>query len=176
VLGYVFWHRPTTDVGRPEYEELLREFHRRLADARLPDVVATASLRVDPLPWWPSGGYEDWYLVRNYAALGLLNALAVRAAQGGAHDAIAQRAGSGTGGLYAAVAGEPVAPATSGWAAWFDKPAGLSAPELAALRPAGVTWQRQMVLGPAPEYRVTSAERPAFEPRLDTLVVPLRPV
>jgi hypothetical protein len=114
--------------------------------------------------------------VRNYAALGLLNALAVRAAQGGAHDAVAQRAGSGTGGLYAAVAGEPVAPATSGWAAWFDKPAGLSTPQLATLRPAGVTWQRQMVLGPAPEYRVTSAERPAFEPRLDAVVVELRPV
>ena len=57
-------------------------------------------------------------------------------------------------GVYRLVAGEPKPGATS--AAWLSKPAGRTYPEfLAELGALGsAAWQRQMVLGPTPEFCV----------------------
>jgi hypothetical protein len=89
-------------------------------------------------------GYEDWYLVEDWTALGELNALAVDASHRTPHAAAAERAGEGWGGVYALVRGEPDPPAA---VRWTDR-----APEAAA-----TLWQRQMVLGPAPEFCVGDA-------------------
>lgn len=105
-------------------------------------------------------GYEDWYAVEGYGALGVLNDAAVDAAHADAHDLVAFAAGFGAGGLYALERGT-IDPA-AGYCVWLTKANGITYSEFreqvaAQTRSETVTvWRRQMVLGPAPEFRVTA--------------------
>src|SRR3954467_15606129 len=90
-LAYVFWHRPAEDVARSDYEERLRAFHATLESP-------SGSFRLHALPWKAVDGYEDWYLVEDWAALGELNEAAVAAARRGEDDAAARLAADGGGG------------------------------------------------------------------------------
>ena len=133
MLAYVFWHRPAPDVEPAAYEDALRAFHSSLTNP-------SASFRLQSMPFGDHGpGYEDWYLVDDWNALGELNVTAVDAAHKAPHDAAARRAAAGWGGVYALVGGDALEPPEA--ARWSHE------------RPqASVLWQRQMVLGPAPEY------------------------
>jgi hypothetical protein len=159
MLAYLFWHRPAEGQERAGYEQALMTFHDRLESVTIPGLVASGSARVGELPWTPGDGYEDWYLVEDFAALGVLNAAAVDDAHADAHDRVAHAAGFGAGALYALQAGDPEM--TGSYCAWVTKPAGVDYREfLDGLAPhtfAGGSglWRRQMVLGPAPEFRVT---------------------
>jgi hypothetical protein len=82
-LAYVFWHRPREDVDPAGYEDSLRAFHATLD-------LPSASFRLEALPFDERGGYEDWYLVEDWARLGELNAAAVDA------TAPSRRAGAGS--------------------------------------------------------------------------------
>jgi hypothetical protein len=132
VLAYLFWHRPRAGVDAADYEGRLREFLGSL------DVPA-ASFRLDALPFGAGGGYEDWYLVEDWTALGVLNRAAVSGRPGPAHDAVAELADAGWGGIYELVRGPAEPPAGARWA---DRPDG----------DAPAVWRRQLVLGPAPEF------------------------
>jgi hypothetical protein len=150
VLAYVFWHRPRRDVEPDRYEAALSGFH---------DVVGVPS-------WWTRlarlpeaeepGWYEDWYLVDDWAALGELNEAAVSGRREEPHHEAATLAADGIAGIYALRAGEPARP---GWAAWLAKPRDRTydafVPELgtAAGEDASI-WQRQLTLGPTPEFAV----------------------
>jgi len=141
LLAYVFWHRPAPDVERAAYEERLRAFHARLG-------VASAAFRLHALPWRHEDGYEDWYLVEDWTALGELNARAVKAA-GDQHDRAARLAAEGWAGVWRLVDGRPEPPGAVRWQA--------EAP------PAGTPhWRRQMTLGPAPQHCLVlgGAEQP----------------
>jgi hypothetical protein len=156
VLAYVFWHRPKpAAVG---YERALRRFLADLQVTGMPGLGPVAGFAVGPLPWLPGGsgdGYEDWYLVDDFAALGRLNVTAVGPGPRAAHDRAAAGAAEGAGGVYALRSG-PAEP--GGTAHWFAKPAGLGYSELDALVEGLGTsvWQRQMTLGPAPEFCLTA--------------------
>ena len=160
LLAYLFWHQPTADQPVEDYERALIAFHRRLQDVAVPGLVASGSARVSGLPWIAGDGYEDWYAVDDYGALGVLNDAAVDAAHADAHDLVAFAAGFGAGGLYALERGTIDTPA--GYSVWLTKPSGVTYPDLReqlAVHAAGETvtvWRRQMVLGPAPEFRVTA--------------------
>jgi hypothetical protein len=160
MLAYVFWHQPAASQVLEQYERALIGFHRRLQDVAVPGLVASGTARVGGLPWMGGDGYEDWYAVEDYTALGVLNDAAVDAAHAETHDRVALAAGFGAGGLYALERGALDAPA--GHCAWLTKPSGVSYPsfrEQLAEHVAGETvtvWRRQMVLGPAPEFRVTA--------------------
>lgn len=169
VMAYVFWHRPRGGVDTVEYADALREFHTILAAARIPGFLRSWSVRVADLPWLGEGPvYEDRYVVEDFTSLGRLNVAAVAAGQKSAHDAAATRAAFGTAGLYALIAGDPDPAATHAW--WFDKPAGTSPDQLGQTR--GSLWQRQMTLGPGPEFQLIGAA-PAIPAQYDT---PLDPV
>jgi hypothetical protein len=105
--------------------------------------------------------YEDWYPVADWAALGALNDAAVSGARRAPHDAVAALARDGHGGVYRLLHGEPAFAAVR-YAAWLPKPRETSYAELrAGLEEAAgsaAVWQRQMVLGPAPEFAVLAAE------------------
>lgn len=133
MLAYVFWHRPAPGVAAEEYEARLRTFHETLA-------VPSAAFRLHHLPWKPEDGYEDWYLVEDWTALGELNEAAVAAARRGEHDAAARLAGAGWAGILRLVRGAPEPPDGVRWQ--------TTAPE----DDAAPYWQRQMTLGPAPEF------------------------
>jgi hypothetical protein len=142
MLAYLFWHRPSEGADIAEYERRLRAFHRVISGP-------SASFRVDPLPFAPEDGYEDWYLVRTWSALGSLNDAAVTGARSGPHEAVAALAGAGWGGVYRLLHGAAVPPSSVRWA---TKPSGVSYEDFVQTLSATTLWQRQMVLGPAPEF------------------------
>jgi hypothetical protein len=146
VLAYVFWHRPDGSLDAAEYERLLAAFHDRLAAAPPPGFAESAAFRVGAQPWLPGGGYEDWYLVDDWTALGVLNEAAIDAEHRTDHDAVARRSTDGAGAVYRGLwRGLPLADA--GKASWSqERPAEPPGEADFAL------WQRQLVLGPAPEF------------------------
>lgn len=154
MLAYLFWHSPAQSIGASDYEALLATFHARLRDAPPPgfrESVAFAAGYSDRY------AYEDWYLVDDWNALGVLNEAAVDHVRRPEHDPVARQAATGAGGVYALRAGElPVGGA--GAAEWSAKPLGRPYPDWESGLTEGrdpaafALWQRQLVLGPAPEY------------------------
>jgi len=185
MLAYVFWHWPASEArsAREAYERTLLEFHRVLAAQAPPGFGRSTTGRAAGVPWLGEHrrGYEDWYLVDGFAALESLNEGAVSGARRAAHDRAAQAAAGGTAGLYRPWGTEAVLEGAR-WAAWFAKPAGSSYPdlleELAPWRTRdGVSlWQRQMTLGPGPEFCLRAPERLELPVRLAALEVGLEPL
>ena len=159
MLAYVFWHAPAPGGDRAAYEDALWSFHAALRDDPPEGFLRSTALRVTGAPWLPGGaGYEDWYLVGGFAGLGALNEAAVSGHRRRPHDDVARRSGHGAGGVYALWTGAPEVPAPA--ATWCTKASGSS---YEALRSglSGTTWQRQLVLGPAPELCVGGGPVPA---------------
>ena len=156
MLAYVFSHRPAPGGDVDEYEEVLRDFHRLLASSSLDGFVSSSTYRI-------GDGYSDWYLVDSSAALDALNEVAVTGARAASHHAAARMAVDGVGKLLSLADGKPDPEARV--EARFAKPPGMPYADLyAALRPitasaGGALWRRMMVLGPPPEFCLTSAAR-----------------
>jgi hypothetical protein len=148
MLAYIFWHRRRDGVEAAGYEESLHRFHDSLD-------VPSASFRLLELPFANMDGYEDWYLVEDWQALGTLNTEAIDDLRRDAHDSVARLAGAGWGGVYALVRGPAELPAG---ARWLAKPPGHSYDEFLSTLPDATVWQRQMVLGPGPEFCVAHGE------------------
>jgi hypothetical protein len=186
VLAYLFWHRPQDRADIAAYEQAHVAFHRSLHHSPPVGLCGSAAFRVRELPWLAAvggadgqgvdGGYEDWYLVEDYAALGVLNGAAVGRGHRTAHDQAARLLGAGAGGLYALAEGqrseigpcaglESIAQATH--SVWVSRPPGSRHGIVGELLGDGMDrrqaslWRRQLVLGPAPEYCLLADEIPA---------------
>jgi hypothetical protein len=145
MLAYLFWHTANDPGEREAYERLLVAFHQSIQEA----VVESAAFRLDRLPFTHAAGYEDWYLVEDWAALGELNCAAVSGMRAASHDAVARRARDGWGGVYRLVRGSSKAPDRGRWA---SKPRDAPYEVFLGREPAETVWQRQLVLGPAAEF------------------------
>ena len=120
-------------------------------------------------PWIEQGGYEDWYLLEDYGALGELAGGAVKPIHRSAHDAAAHSSVPVCAGLYGLDDGEPLhglslaARAVS----WIDRPAGVAIPTLEGMRASpeqgASLWHRQLVLGPTPELCLVHEGQTSFE-------------
>jgi hypothetical protein len=179
-LAYVFWH--WTDAPVAPYVDAQRAFHAALAAHRPGRFRGSDSAAIENASWIPGGaGFEDRYFVEDFAALGLLNAGAVEGARKEPHDRAAARAAGGCAGIYLLRGGDAFGPET-GVALWTSKPAGTSyATFLDSLRPAlgkpGVSlWQRQMVLGPTPEFCLRALSAPDLPDLTAAATVPFRRV
>ncbi|HUB72598.1 MAG TPA: hypothetical protein VL979_01010 [Solirubrobacteraceae bacterium] len=176
MLAYVFWHEPLGGVEREEYEHAHVAFHRSLAHRPPVGLLGSAAFRVRRPPWLRDGdtsAYEDWYVLEDYAALGVLGEAAVGRGHQSAHDAVARRYGGGAGALYGLIEGASGARAIGGssLAVWIERPLGAGA----AARRRGLDellgdgmdaeraslWRRQLVLGPSPELCLLAEEAPA---------------
>jgi hypothetical protein len=106
--------------------------------------VRSASFAVSGAPWAPREQvYEDWYAIEDFAALGRLNEWAVSGAMKQPHDDAAARSAWGTGAIYKLLSGDALANAAfCGWRK--QRPESVE----------GTLWQRQLALGPAPEFCV----------------------
>lgn len=149
MIAYLFWHRPDEP---DQYEEWLGAFHAELGRAQLPFLAASASYRVEGLPWLDRGAaYEDWYLVGSFADLEALNEAAVSPRLRPAHDRAALAAAWGAGGVYRVVQGEPIL--TAPVVTWLSKPQDVRYPAFySSLPPTACLLRRQLVLGPAAEF------------------------
>jgi hypothetical protein len=166
MLAYVFWHRPAAGVTVADYERDLIAFHRSLAHQPPSGLLSSAALRASELPWLDGGegsGYEDWYLLESWGAVGVLEAAAVSRGHASAHDRAARHAGGGAGAIYRRVEGEGD-PAAARSAVWVRRPNGQSDPTMADLLEDGMEagdgalWRRCLVLGPAPEFCLLSTD------------------
>jgi hypothetical protein len=183
VLAYLFWHRPIDSSDRAGYEQAQVGFHRSLHRAPPVGLCGSSVVRLAQLPFLaaegagegaPGGvgaaGYEDWYLVEDFAALGVLNGAAVGRGHRTAHDEAARHLGAGAGGLYALVEGDHRAGresvAEAELAVWVARPPGSGRSVLGELLGDGMDprhaslWRRQLVLGPAPEFCLLARELP----------------
>jgi len=166
MLAYVFWHRPAAGVAPEAYAALLDRFQRSLAARPPAGFVHSACFEAPPPNWLgDEPAYEDWYVVEDFAALGVLGEAAIGRGHITAHDAAARAAGDGTASVYRLIEGSPSLEGVR-VAAWIDKPRGVETPLLAALLGDGMDgahaglWQRQLALGPASEYCVLADEPP----------------
>ncbi len=172
MLAYLFWHRPRDPAGAAAYEQAHVAFHRSLARTPPVGMRGSAAFRLGEIPWLgggeAAGGYEDWYLLADFTALGVLNEAAVGRGHRTSHDRIARRVGASAGGVYCRVEGEwhPVAhePGAASPATWVSRPSGASQRGLGDLLGDGMDplsaslWRRQLVLGPAPEFCLLAEE------------------
>ena len=157
MIGYVFWHRAAAGVSPEEYEGATSRFHRSLAAEPPGGFVASVCFRVEALAWLEGEGvgYEDWYVVEDFADLGVLNEAAVGRGHATSHNAAARLSTHGTGGIYRLLDGvarfEHVRMAT-----WITPARGRHTPALEdfladGIDPArAILWRRQLALGPAP--------------------------
>jgi hypothetical protein len=169
MLAYVFWHRPQDDVAVAAYEQAQIAFHHSLGHAPPAGFQSSAVFRVAGLPWFAGPGYEDWYFVEDYTALGVLNMAAVSHGHRTVHDAVAHRFGAGAGGLYGLSEGHPpVEPGAldgESVAIWVGRLPGVERRALGELLGDGMDsrhaslWRRQLVFGPAPEFCLLSGDR-----------------
>lgn len=156
MLAYVFWHRPAADADTARYEAGLADLHASLGARPPVGFHGSASLRAGELPWLDGAGYEDWYVVEDWTALGILREAAPRRPS---HDPLGQLGGRGAGGVYRLCEGHAV-PSWARQAVWVDPPAGghEESDAVALLLADGTEaetsglWRRELVLGPAPQY------------------------
>jgi hypothetical protein len=179
MLAYLSWHRSAAGVQAAAYERALERFHRSLAHRPPSGFRGSGTFRVSELRWLEPGegtgegeggrsepGYEDWYLLDDWAAVGILEEAAVAHGHLSAHDAVASLAGAATGAIYRLVEGRARLDG-AGVQVWVARAPGHDHPSLAALlgdgmdRDLGALWRRCIGLGPAPEYCLLAAEPPA---------------
>ena len=101
-MGYVLWHWPRPGTSPASYDSKLVAFHESLTAHGPAGLVDVLSFRVSGLPWVEprSQCREDWYLVRDFEALGDLNEAAVAAPNRKSHDEIAKASAGVAAGLY----------------------------------------------------------------------------
>ncbi len=167
MLAYVFWHRPGAGVAPAEYEAANVRFQRSLAAHAPGGFLGSACLRAAELPWLGDGGpgYEDWYLVEDFAALGVLNEAAIGRGPKTAHDAAARLSREGSAGIYRMLDGSASLEQVA-FASWIAPPWGDHQlllddffadeidPQQASL------WRRQLALGPGAELCLLTATLP----------------
>jgi hypothetical protein len=174
MLAYLSWHRPSAGVQQAAYEHALQRFHRSLAHRPPVGFRGSVALRLSELPWLaPVDGaagqapaYEDWYLLDDWAAVGVLEEAAVARGHETAHHEIAARAGAATGSVYRLIEGS-AAPSATSVAVWVARQGGHDSPPLGALLGDGMDperdglWRRCLGLGPAPEHCLLADETTA---------------
>lgn len=174
MLAYVFWHTPAARGYSAAYERTLAEFHAALAASPPRGFLGSAAYALDPVPWLAGEVYEDWYAVESWEDLGALNDAAVDARRVGTHDAAAGVVGNGVAGVYRLRAGS-ASLVWDGAALWLHKPRGVPYDDfrdtLAGLvADEGGVWERQLLLGPAPEYCALTRAGTDAAPAAATLV------
>jgi hypothetical protein len=177
VLAYISWHRPASTVDTDAYERALEQFHRSLAHRSPNGFRGSATFRAAELPWLSSHvhggsapdvsvGYEDWYLLDDWAALGVLEEAAVSHGHVSAHDKVASLSGVATGAVYRFLEGHAGLDEAH-VAVWVARSSGHEHPSLSALLGDGMDpaveglWRRCLGLGPAPEFCLLASEASA---------------
>ncbi len=85
MLAYIDWHRPAPAVDQAAYEHAIERFHSSLAHRPPSGFCGSTAFRAAEIPWLlapgspsePAGGYEDWYLLDGWSAIGVLEEAAV---------------------------------------------------------------------------------------------------
>jgi len=185
MLAYIFWHWRYPTVEETAYERRIVEFQEALRTQQPGGFQYSVVLKIERAPWVGRDEdlYEEWYVVENSAALDALNEAAVSGVCKEPHNQVAKDAAGGAGGLFRLRAGE-AGLATARVGLWFAKPAGMSyealykmlQSEVERAAGSGSVWQRQMVLGPAPEFCWHSAQDYRLPEGIECLDIPMKQI
>ena len=153
------------------------DFYEALRTVKPHGFVDCFGLRLDSFPWKApvSNGYVDWYLIEDFHSLGVLNESAASRTMTEPHQAVASLAGGGSGGVYK-LNGAKYHDRFQ-FSTWFAKPTGMSYRDLnSILNTLGHSdhWQRQLTLGPAPEFCVHSSEGIALPSNFSITTIGIR--
>ena len=186
MIAYLSWHRAAPGVEPAAYEPAVERLHRSLANRPPSGFRGSATFRAAELPWLSSAenpppadglpsaegppsavgtSYEDWYVVDDWAAIGVLEEAAVSRGHLTAHEAVAALAGPATGAVYRLLEGN-VRLEQARVAVWVARPRGQGHGSVAALLGDGMDpacgglWRRCLGFGPAPEFCVLASEPP----------------
>ena len=111
-------------------------------------------------------GYEDWYLVDGWSAVGVLEEAAVARGHQSSHAAVAAMTSVSKGAIYRLIEGLPRLERAP-LAVWVKRSPGHAPVTIEDLladgmeRDAAGLWRRCLGLGPAPEYCLLATEPPA---------------
>jgi hypothetical protein len=167
MLAYLFWHCPRPGVAAANYETALSAFHRSLMQARPQGFLGSFIVALDEIPWLARrSGYADWYLIESSADLDVINRASVTGAREAPHNAVAQLAQDGIAGLYRVSRGRLRLPTDRIEETWLSKPSSESYADFlvrieSKVGEYGCLWQRQMTLGPTPEFCLQNSAAPA---------------
>lgn len=171
MLAYLAWHRPGASADAGAYEQALERFHRSLAHTPPAGFRGSFAFRARELPWLAGGapgapGYEDWYLLEDWTAVGVIEEAAVSRQHLSAHERVAGHAAAAVGGIYRLIEGR-AALAGVRLSVWVERSRGHEDPSIASLLAdgmdpqAGCLWQRCLGLGPAPGFCLLARESSA---------------
>src|ERR1700722_73183 len=133
MLAYLSWHRPAPEIETAAYEQALSHWHRSLAHRPPSGFRGSVAYRASELPWLGGGGgYEDWYLLDGWSALGVIEEAAISRGHLGPHDDIAALSGVATSAVYRLAEGHP-ALASAQVAVWVSRARGHERPSLGSL-------------------------------------------
>ena len=96
------------------------------------------------------------------------------------HESIARQASGGIGGLYRLRFGDAASSVNRG-AIWFSKPPAMTYPELdealsSVLQRGAALWQRQLTLGPTPEFCLDFSGRPELPAGSQPIFISIEPL
>jgi hypothetical protein len=170
MLAYLFWHCPRSEVAAAAYETALSAFHRSLMQARPQGFLGSFIVALEEIPWLARrAGYADWYLIESSADLDIINRAAVTGARESPHTTVAQLAQDGIAGLYRVSRGRLRLPTDRIEETWLSKPSAESYAAFLTRMESnvgeyGCLWQRQMTLGPTPEFCLQNSAAPSGLP------------
>ncbi|HZF26127.1 MAG TPA: hypothetical protein VEZ88_07680 [Steroidobacteraceae bacterium] len=170
MLTYLFWHCARAEVAASTYESALSAFHRSLLQSRPQGFLGSVIVALDRIPWLAErAGYADWYLVESSADLDSINRAAVTGARESPHESVAMLAHDGIAGLYRVSRGRFRLASDRIEEVWVSKEPGERYADFFARMEEGIgehgcLWQRQMTLGPTPEFCLQSFAADAVPP------------
>lgn len=189
MLAYVFWHQRKSKVAREEYQQKLLAYHQILQQQQPQGFLFSFVLVSPSVPWMAerSEVYEDWYVVKNSAALDSLDEAAVTGICREPHNQVARLADNGTGGLYRLKGAtiDPTQLTNLRSATWFNKPTGMLYNELYEIlhesrnkhkQQPDILWQRQMTMGPAPEFCLHASDGYVLPAELKSVQLAAQPI
>lgn len=178
-LAFILWHRRKDDVDATDYDRALAGFHRTLSDHARDGYLGSTVCVYESEPWMEGERevYEDWYVVRDFSSLGVLNDVAVDSRHRASHDETATRVAEAYGGVYQLEAGQVSQLGTHPMTYWLARPDHVPSDQYLKMlvrmaeQSGGLLWRRQLNLGIATEYAFQAPERVG---RLDGLIVEIK--
>ena len=177
MIALVFWNSCREPAAAGAYRHALVEFHRSLNALKPAGFRYSATFETGSLPWFRSAlpVYEDWYVLRDFAAIDALDRAVLDEAALSSHRFLMKNTGAALGTIVGLNAG-PIRIHEFAAAHWLSRPGGVSMGDVVADATRAApgarcsVWTRALGLGPCEHCILTTGEA-SFPPGCDAVCV-----